>query len=427
VRRDESLKNIFANRTFTKLFLASFASQLGTTIGNMAFAFYLLDRFSSQPYYATLAELMYSLPTLFVFFIVGVFADRFDRKKIAENSDWIRAGLTVLLMVALYTQVLPLVFTILFFRSAVSKFFQPAETALLQGILTEEQYGQASGLNQMIFGIFMLFGVSLGAITYTLIGIEGAVMIAAISFIVSALFIRMCQISEEVRLPNGRTHWKNINLPLIMRDFKEGMMYIIRYPLLLAIMSGFFIFGFINGGFAVLPVFTMKYKLAPDDYEKFASLFAIFLGIGFLAGSVFGSILIKKLKTYQIIITGILTSAVLIAAMGCTNNIWVYLILVWIAGLVIAPVNIAIGGWMPAIVNPARMGRVSAWIDPIMMLAQSCSLGLIAWLYPAIVSLDSIYYGIGGAVFLVFAIYLATLPRLSQNAITINQSEKTHT
>lgn len=72
---------IFENRNFVKLFFAALASQMGTTIGNMAFAFYLLDRFSHQPSYATLAELMYSLPTLFVFFLVGVVADRFDRKK----------------------------------------------------------------------------------------------------------------------------------------------------------------------------------------------------------------------------------------------------------------------------------------------------------------------------------------------------------
>lgn len=72
--------DIFKNRNFVRLFFAALASQMGTTVGNMAFAF-LLDRFSSQPSYTTLAELMYSLPTIFVFLIVGVVADRFDRKR----------------------------------------------------------------------------------------------------------------------------------------------------------------------------------------------------------------------------------------------------------------------------------------------------------------------------------------------------------
>lgn len=76
----ERFMDIFKNRNFVRLFFAALASQMGTTVGNMAFAF-LLDRFSSQPSYTTLAELMYSLPTIFVFLIVGVVADRFDRKR----------------------------------------------------------------------------------------------------------------------------------------------------------------------------------------------------------------------------------------------------------------------------------------------------------------------------------------------------------
>lgn len=53
------MKELFRNRNFTKMFLATIASQFGTIVGNMAFAFYLLDRYSSHPGYASLAELMY--------------------------------------------------------------------------------------------------------------------------------------------------------------------------------------------------------------------------------------------------------------------------------------------------------------------------------------------------------------------------------
>jgi MFS family permease len=71
------MMDLFRNVNFVCLFIATMASQLGTMVGNMAFTFYLLNRFSSQPFYASTAELMYTLPTLFVFLIVGVAADRF--------------------------------------------------------------------------------------------------------------------------------------------------------------------------------------------------------------------------------------------------------------------------------------------------------------------------------------------------------------
>lgn len=59
---------IFKNTSFTRLFIANVTSQMGSVIGLTAFMFYILDRFSEQPAYATVTELMFSLPTLAVFF-----------------------------------------------------------------------------------------------------------------------------------------------------------------------------------------------------------------------------------------------------------------------------------------------------------------------------------------------------------------------
>lgn len=60
------------------------------------------------------------------------------------------------------------------------------------------------------------------------------------------------------------------------------------------IILGFGIIGFVNGAFAVLPLFTMKYKLSPEHYEQYSSSFAVCLGIGVLAGSVAGNYLVPR-------------------------------------------------------------------------------------------------------------------------------------
>ena len=410
---------IFKNKVFTKLFLAAFASQLGTTIGNVAFAFYLLDRFSKQPFYATIAELMYSLPIMLVFFLVGVAADRFDRKKIAVNSDWIRAVLTGFLLAAIYFNILWLVFVILFIRSAVAKFFAPAEMSILQGVLNKEQYMQASGLNQTVLGLFMLFGMGMGAISYHYIGLMGTVMIDGVSFIISGLLISTCSIPLEARLPNGKTHMKDINLTTVLTDFKEGLKYILHFRLLKSIVSGFLVFGLINGAFAVLPLFTMKYKLAPEQFTQYASMFSIFLGIGFVLGSGIGSRLIKLLKVHRVIIGGVILSGVFTLIMGAVENVWFYLSIVFIMGVIIAPVNVALSGWMTELVDPKYMGRVSGWVDPLMMLAHSVSLGIIAVIFPAFVKVDTIYWAVGILLMVVGCYYLLVLPKLVTKEVKV--------
>ncbi|MEH7299799.1 MFS transporter [Neobacillus drentensis] len=410
---------IFKNKVFTKLFLAAFASQLGTTIGNVAFAFYLLDRFSKQPFYATIAELMYSLPIMLVFFLVGVAADRFDRKKIAVNSDWIRAVLTGFLLAAIYFNILWLVFVILFIRSAVAKFFAPAEMSILQGVLNKEQYMQASGLNQTVLGLFMLFGMGMGAISYHYIGLMGTVMIDGVSFIISGILISTCSIPLEARLPNGKTHMKDINLTTVLTDFKEGLKYILHFRLLKSIVSGFLVFGLINGAFAVLPLFTMKYKLAPEQFTQYASMFSIFLGIGFVLGSGIGSRLIKLLKVHRVIIGGVILSGVFTLIMGAVENVWFYLSIVFIMGVIIAPVNVALSGWMTELVDPKYMGRVSGWVDPLMMLAHSVSLGIIAVIFPAFVKVDTIYWAVGILLMVVGCYYLLVLPKLVTKEVKV--------
>lgn len=77
----DTLLGLFKNRNYAYLFGAQLLSQIGSVTGLTAFAFYMLDKFSTQPAYATLTEMMYSLPTLFLFFLTGVAADRFDRQK----------------------------------------------------------------------------------------------------------------------------------------------------------------------------------------------------------------------------------------------------------------------------------------------------------------------------------------------------------
>lgn len=405
---------LFKNLTFTKLFLANFTSQLGTVVGNMAFVFYLLDHFSTQPYYATIAELMYSLPTLAVFLFVGVLADKLDRKKIAMNSDWIRAALTVVLLLAVHQEWITAAFAILFLRSAVSKFFIPAETSLLQGIMKEDQYVQAAGLNQSVMGIFMLFGTGLGSIAYQYLGIEGAVIIDGLSFLISGLLIARCQFESKVRLPNGPAKMGDLHIRVIAKDFWQGFTYIRSNRLLMAIISGFLVFGLINGVFAVLPIFTMRYKLSPDHYQTYSALLTIFLGIGFLLGSAIAPALIKKFSKVSVLITGLILSAILTLALGLMDNIWIYLSLVLVTGAILAPVNVVFGGWLPELVEPSSMGRVSAWIDPLMMLGHSVALGIVAVAFPNYVSVEMLYTVLGFCILAVSLYYWVILPSLNR-------------
>jgi MFS transporter, DHA3 family, macrolide efflux protein len=305
-------------------------------------------------------------------------------------------------------------FAILFLRSAVSKFFTPAEASLLQGIMSSEQYVKAAGLNQTVMGLFMLFGIGLGSLTYHYLGIEGAIIIDGVSFLISGTLISLCRIAPEVRLPDGKIRIRDLKLRSMVTDFKEGFLYIQRYKLLLAIVSGFLIFGAVNGVISVLPMFTMKYKLSPDHYQLYASFITIFLCIGFMIGSALASTLVQKLSKVSVLVGGLLLMGAITMVLGKTENLWVYLCLVLVAGVFVAPANAVMGGWIPELVDPSNMGRVSAWTEPLMTMGQSVALGMVALAFPTWVSINMLYIIAGIGVLIAGVYYWLVLPSLNR-------------
>jgi MFS transporter, DHA3 family, macrolide efflux protein len=71
-----------------------------------------------------------------------------------------------------------------------------------------------------------------------------------------------------------------------------------------------------------------------------------------------------------------------------------------------------LGGLVPELVEPSKMGRVSAWFEPVIMLAQSITLGLIAIAFPSFVSVSTLYIVVGICLLTVSVYYWLVLPAL---------------
>ncbi|MEQ6376920.1 MFS transporter [Bacillaceae bacterium S4-13-56] len=406
--------SVFQNKNFTKVFIAAVTSHLGTIVGMTAFMFYLLERFSSQPFYATFTEMMYSAPTLFVFFLTGVVADRMDRQKVAIYADLICAILSFTLVAAVLTEWMPLVFFVLFLRSGIAKFFDPAEKSLVQGILQEEEYKTAAGLNQMVAGVFNLFATGIGLVAYWSLGVQGAIIADGITFLVSAFLIWSCQIDQEARLPNGSHSWKELKVKFIFQDFKDGLLYILNHKLLFAIITGFFILGIVNGGLSVMPMYILKYKLAPNSYEQWAVVLGIIFGISMIVGSILSSMLVYKIKLYTALSLGLSISGAFLMLGGIAPTLAWFLVGSVFVALTIPLANIAIGGWLPSIVDKKMMGRVESWITPLMMASHTATLGIISVGFPSWFTISQIFYACGGALLFVGVGYYLILPKLSR-------------
>lgn len=169
----------------------------------------------------------------------------------------------------------------------------------------------------------------------------------------------------------------------------------------------------------------MKYELSPDRYQVYNPLVMVFLGIGYLIGSAFSSLLIKKCGKVAVLITGLFLTMALTLAAGLSGNIQIYLGVMVLLGIILAPINVVLGGWLPELVEPQSMGRVSAWIEPLNTTGQAIALGFISVAFPAIVNVTALYWILAVSMLIVSVYYLIALPGLHRKHQSAMKTEMT--
>lgn len=410
-------QNLFRNRTYRSLFFAQFTSQFGSMIGVIAFTFYILDRFTNQPFYATLTEMMYALPMLFVFFLTGVMADKFDRQKIALYSDWICSGLSILLLLFIWIDSMPLVYITIFLRSAVGKFFHPAQSSLVHGSLSKRDYPIAMGLNQLLHSVFIIAGNGIGALVYWKMGVFGAIIIDALSYFISGILISKIAIENEVKKPNGHYRLSDINLSIILTDFQLGVRYVFRQPIVFSLLLGIIFLGVINGGLSVMNIFIMKYKLAPESYEQTQILLSSVSGISVLLGSFITVYLIKKFSFYQLIIASFILPGIVFLLEAQVTNKYLFMTLHFFFAFTVPMFNIAFSGWLGQVVESKMMGRVQGLITPLSLLMMTLTQGFIAFAFPKYISVEIIFCIVSFSALMVGIYFISSLPKLAKEEI----------
>ena len=134
-------------------------------------------------------------------------------------------------------------------------------------------------------------------------------------------------------------------------------------------------------------------------------------GSGFLIGSIIAAFLAQKIKHHLLLISALVIAGSAILVGSFVNGVWPYLVCSCLIGLSLPGINVSIGGWLPKIVAPKMMGRVQGWINPLIMVSQSATLLFITGFYPSLVSIEFLYWLVGGSILLVSVFYAIVLPK----------------
>lgn len=291
------------------------------------------------------------IPTFILSPFAGVWADRFDRKRLIMLADFGIALTTLIATIIFWTGWGSL--WILFAMSAVRAFGSavqnPAVGAFLPQFVPEDQLMRVNGINGSIQSVIMLVSPMLSGALMTVAPLETIFMIDVVTAGLAIAVLYFLKVEPHARaLEKGKVDY--------FGDLKDGINYVKNHPFI----RGFFIF---TAFFHVLitPVATLTPLQVTRTFgEDIWRLTAI--EIAFSIGMLIGGLVMASWGGFRnrvhsmVLATFVL--GLLTVALGIVPDFWVYLLIMGITGLTIPLFNTPATVLIQEKVEPNYLGRV---------------------------------------------------------------------
>lgn len=331
------ISGAFKNRNFLKLWIGQIFSYLGDAIVQIALMACVINQGGQAGPEMSKILFFFVLPSLLLSPMAGAFADRFSRKKLMIFSNFIRAGLVLIIPAIIFgklnfngSDLQILIYTFSFLMGTGSAFFYPAKQSAVPNLVKAEYLQFANALNAGTSTIAILLGAVVTGFYITKFGLANSLWTNGIIYLISAGLIGFIKFNNE----------SVSSKPTIKMNFIEGRKFLYNYLFThkntrrLIIMSVFL--SLITAAF-----FSTLTSLSTDYYHlgiTGLSKLKLMLGVGMILGTLVVSILSKYLRNSIILAVSFVTMFLTIATAQMVktyNMAWVWLVVIGVANAII--------------------------------------------------------------------------------------------
>jgi MFS family permease len=215
---------------FLKLWSAETISQFGTQISNLAIplvAILVLDATAFEV--AALGTVLF-LPFIIFTLPAGVWVDRMRRKPILVAGDLGRMALLATIPLAYFADALTLwqLFVVGFLVGTCTVFFDVAYMSYIPALVTREQLVDGNSKLEISRSAAQIAGPGFSGLLIQALTAPYAVLVDAVSFLGSGLFILGIRKQEELPVPEHPADER----PSLWTDTKEGLRFVLGNPYL---------------------------------------------------------------------------------------------------------------------------------------------------------------------------------------------------
>lgn len=187
------MMRVARQRNFALLWLAGLVTLLGDWAFYTVVPVFVLDQTGSV-FLAGAVWAVIALPSVVVGPVAGVYVDRWDRRRIMLWGNVAQAVAASVLAAVGSGPGIWVTMTVVLVNASLAAMLLPAENALLPSLVRDEDLAPANTLIAMNDNLGRIVGPPVGAVVYTLFGIEGVAVVNAASFLAAAVLV--CTVGE---------------------------------------------------------------------------------------------------------------------------------------------------------------------------------------------------------------------------------------
>ncbi len=294
---------LWRNGDFLKLWSAQTVSVFGSMVSGTALSFTAILALKATPFQLGLLTTANLLPRFLVGLVAGVWVDRLRRWPILIAADIGRAILLGTIPAAALFGVLRIehLYVVTFLTGLLTLFFDIAHRSYLPTLVRRDELVEGNGkltasASVAEFGAFSLGGWLVQWLTGPI-----AVLIDALSFLFSALFLGLIGTAEPAPLPQAQR-------PGMMRDLAEGLRAVRENGILRALAAGTLLSG-LSGGIVGTVIVAFMARDLGFTPGVLGMIWAVG-GVSSLLGAVAAAPIARRMGTGRAIVIGLIFSGI---------------------------------------------------------------------------------------------------------------------
>jgi MFS family permease len=220
---------VLSHRNFAYLWFGQILATFGDKFTEIAIPI-LIYQLTGSALKLGLAFIFQVVSAMLFGMIGGVMSDRWDRRRTMIGSDLIRAGLILIIPLAMVSPFsigvkLAILYSLIFLIACVKQFFLPAKIAIIPEIVPKKKLMQANSLDQAAMKLSEFAGYATAGLLIHYGGVTPAFLTNAGTFLISAVLIWLMHTQVQ-------TAELEKTIKAIIKEIRDGLDHVKNVPIL---------------------------------------------------------------------------------------------------------------------------------------------------------------------------------------------------